>query len=80
MGLEKANITSTAEINDIIFFMCTPLVIMINLTTLLVRGQRDSYKFLTQFDSFEVPSTTFGAYLLTISSLIVLWSVTFSKN
>jgi len=34
MGLEKANITSTAEINDIIFFMCTPLVIMINLTTL----------------------------------------------
>ena len=34
MGLEKANITSTAEINDIIFFMCTPLVIMVNLTTI----------------------------------------------
>ena len=29
IGLEKANITSTAEINDIIFFMCTPLVIIL---------------------------------------------------
>jgi len=34
---------------------------MINLTTLSVRGQRDSYKFLAQFDSLVTPSTTFGA-------------------
>ena len=80
IGLEKANITSTAEINDIIFFMCTPLVIMINLTTLLKRGQRDSYKFLAQFDNLFTPSTTFGANFLIVSSSIILQFVTFLKN
>ena len=80
MGLEKANITSTAEINDIIFFMCTPLVIIINLTMLLNRGQRESYKFLAQFDNLFTPSTTFGANFLIISSSIILQFVTFLKN
>ena len=80
IGLEKANITSTAEINDIIFFMCTPLVIRVNLTMLFNVGQRESYKFLAQFDNLVTPSTTFGANFLIISSLIILQFVTFLKN
>ena len=53
---------------------------MINLTTLLVIGQRDSHKFFAQFDSFETPSTTFGANFFIISSSICLQFVTFLKN
>ena len=79
-GLEKAIITKKAEIIDVIFFICTPLVIMINLTMLFNRGQRDSYKFLAQFDSLETPSTTFGANFFIISSSIWLQFVTFLKN